>query len=113
MRDDVRGALLDALQAGERVLEFTDGLDFNEYDQNIQLRLAVERSLEIIGEALVRVRQRDSVVLLSVPNSGDAIGLRNVIAHAYDRIDNRRIWQTINDSLPALCVALRALIEEP
>ena len=112
MRDDVCGALLDALRAGELVLEFTDGIDFNQYERNVQLRSAVERQLEIIGEALVRVRRRDSSVLLRIPDSAEAIGLRNVIIHAYDNIDSRRVWQIIRDDLPTFCVTLRTMLEE-
>jgi uncharacterized protein with HEPN domain len=52
MNDAVRKRLLDALRACETILGFLEDRDFQEYEQNVMFRSAVERQLEIVGEAL-------------------------------------------------------------
>ena len=112
MRNDVCGALSHALEAGERILEATEGLQFADYERDWQLRSAVERQFEILGEALNRVRHRDSSVIQRIPGSEAAIGLRNVIIHEYDSVCNSEIWAIVQRDLASLCDSLRALIKE-
>lgn len=57
--------LLDALEAGRRVMQFTEGTIFDDYAQSALLRSAVERQFEIIGESLGKAAAVDP--LLSVP----------------------------------------------
>jgi len=49
---DRRAFLWDMLQAARSVLAFTSGRTFEEYLGDLMLRSAVERQLEIVGEAL-------------------------------------------------------------
>ena len=112
MRGEVRNALHDALQRGENILEFTAGIDFDEYERNLQLRLAVERSFEITGEALNRIRRCDSSVFCNIPDTRSVISFRNVIVHTYDILDNAQVWRNIQDDLPFLRRTLRMLLEE-
>ena len=112
MRNRVCGALSDALEAGERIMEATEGLRFSDYEDDWQLSSAVERQFEIIGEALNRVRRSDTSVIARIPGSEAAIGLRNVIIHEYDRVDNDLLWEIVKQRLPSLCDTLRRLIQE-
>jgi len=47
-----------------------------------------------------------------LPDVESVIGFRNVIAHGYDAIDDRRVWDTIETELPTLLSHIRALIAE-
>jgi uncharacterized protein with HEPN domain len=55
MHDDTRKLLWDAQQAADRIVRFTAGKRFVDYEMDEYLRSAVERQFEIIGEALNRV----------------------------------------------------------
>lgn len=48
--DRIHKYLHDALQAVDDILEFVNGIEFRDYDTNLQLQAAVERKFEIIGE---------------------------------------------------------------
>ena len=57
-----------------------------DYRQNILLKKAIERNLEIIGEAINRIVKKDDTFYNIIPESRSIIGLRNAIIHAYDGI---------------------------
>ena len=59
MHPDARKLLWDAREAVERALRFTAGKSFAHYEADELLRSAVERQLEIVGEALGKLRQVD------------------------------------------------------
>jgi len=70
---------------------------------------AVIRCLTVVGEAANRVsaETRDS---LSEVAWGEAVGLRNVLVHDYQRIDLSRIWTIVETDLPPLLNALNAYL---
>lgn len=61
---------------------------------------AVERHLEIVGEAVNHLRKPDP----SIPITGaeKIISLRNLIAHAYDSVDVAILWGIIQKDIPIL-----------
>jgi uncharacterized protein with HEPN domain len=52
---------------------------YSNYRQNTLLKRAIERNLEIIGEAMTRILKEDPT--LQIENSKKIIGLRNQIIH--------------------------------
>ncbi len=74
--------------------------DFNQYSSNLILKRAVERDLEIIGEAVNRILKQDPDFPLF--NAKRIIGLRNQIIHAYDNISDENIWAIIHKHIPNL-----------
>lgn len=77
-----------------------DKRDFNVYKENKMLRRAVERELEIIGEALNYIDKIDPNIEIS--SKRQIIGLRNRVIHGYDKIDDEIICGTIMKYLPIL-----------
>ena len=73
---------------------------FANYEKNRQLQQAVERNLEIIGEATKRILDIEPDIKIS--NARRIVGARNRIIHGYDDIDNAEIWSIIINSLPIL-----------
>lgn len=73
---------------------------FPEYQNNLVLKRAIERNLEIIGEAINRINRKDPEIIIS--NAQRIIGLRNQIIHAYDSISDEIIWGVIVKHLPVL-----------
>lgn len=74
--------------------------DFNHYKTNTLLKRAVERDLEIIGEAINRILKKDSN--FPIKNAKRIVGLRNQIIHAYDNISDENIWAIISKHIPLL-----------
>lgn len=85
-----------------------DKRDFNDYENNKLLRRAVERELEIIGEALNQLKKIDNSIEISYYKQ--IISLRNQIIHSYDNIDNETIWGIVVKYLPILKSEIQHLI---
>ncbi|MEA1786918.1 HepT-like ribonuclease domain-containing protein [Arenibacter sp. GZD96] len=86
--------------------------DFFKYKNNVMLKRAVERNLEIIGEAVNRIITRDTSFATKISNSKAIIGLRNQVIHAYDNISNENIWSILTNHLPKLKLEVALLIKE-
>lgn len=74
--------------------------DFNQYSSNLILKRAVERDLEIIGEAVNRILKQNPE--FPIVSARKIIGLRNQIIHAYDAISDENIWAIVHKYLPGL-----------
>ena len=85
---------------------------FNDYQQNTMRKRAVERNLEIIGEAVNRIIKRDGTYAEKISNSQAIIGLRNQVIHAYDNISDENIWSILINHLPKLKADVDLLISE-
>ena len=88
-----------------------DERDFFKYKKNLMLKSAVERNLEIIGEAVNRILIRDNTYSQKISNARAIIGLRNQVIHAYDNISDENIWSILTNHLPKLKIEVDALIE--
>jgi uncharacterized protein with HEPN domain len=75
---------------------------FAEYKKNIMLKRAVERNLEIIGEAISRILKNDNSYLEKISEAKSIIGLRNHVIHAYDNVSDENIWSILINHLPKL-----------
>lgn len=73
---------------------------FENYERNLQLQQAVERNLEIIGEATKRLVDINSEIQISHIRA--IINTRNKIIHGYDEIENVQIWRIVINYLPIL-----------
>jgi uncharacterized protein with HEPN domain len=103
------GYLLDMLQAAHRLQEFTAGVSFEAYLESILLQSAVERQLEILGEAARRMSEGFRQEHPEIPWSS-IIGQRNVIAHQYEEIRQERLWYVVTSNIPLLIAQLEPLI---
>ncbi len=83
---------------------------FEQYNSNLQLQQAVERNLEIIGEATKRLLEIDPNILIS--NTRAIINTRNKISHGYDEIENVQIWGIIINHLPKLKKEVQKLLDK-
>ena len=106
--------LYDIKFAIEEVDSYFNGKEKNffEYRRNVMLKRAVERDLEIIGEAINRILKRDENFIEQVSNARSIIGLRNQVIHAYDNISDENIWSVLTTHLPKLKKEIDDLIQK-
>lgn len=76
------------IQEIERIKAKTDN-NFKNFQSDIILQRAIERDLEIIGEAIKNIFQLEPTI--SISSLRNIIGLRNLISHAYDSIEPEMI----------------------
>ena len=93
MTDRTPKLLVDALGAIESAQEFMAGCGLADYVVDKMRRSAVERQLEILGEACSRLAKLEPALIESVTNLKLAIDLRNRIIHGYDAVDDEIIYR--------------------
>lgn len=109
---DVRAHLWDAVTELERALHFVEGRDRQRYLDDDMLRAAVERKLQNAGEALAQLRRADPGLAERVPDLAQVVGFRNVLVHQYQAVDDNRVWNLLRTEVPAMLVALTAILSE-
>ena len=72
-------------------------------------RLALERALEIIGEAASHVPQDYRAQHIEIRWSS-MVGLRNILAHGYSVIEGERLWLSAQEDIPELLKLLNDLL---
>lgn len=104
--------LWDILQAARTTLDFVRGASLAEYLRDAKLRSAVERQIEIIGEAAGRLSDGFRAAHPEIPWSR-IVAQRNVLIHDYGEIDHQRIWKLVIEYIPRLIEQVEPLIPEP
>lgn len=105
--------LSDILEAIEEINDFISKNQihsFSKYQKNKMLKRAVERNLEIIGEAVNRIKQNDRLTLEKIEHARSIIALRNHVIHAYDSTSDENIWSILIKHLPNLEVEVKNLL---
>ncbi len=102
--------LWDMLKASRTAQEIAARFTREHYQSDELLRLAVERVVEIIGEAANQVSETTIGQTSAIPWA-DIIGMRNRLVHAYFDINLEILWKTIQDDLPPLIVALEDVLK--
>lgn len=85
--------------------------NFLQYKQSIMLKRAVERDLEIIGEAVNKITKKNVYYLDKISESKAIIALRNHVIHSYDSVSDENIWSVVINHLPKLKAEIKSLIE--
>ncbi len=81
---------------------------FEEYKANKTKRRAVERELEIIGEAVSNLLKANSTVNITYARL--IVDLRNKIIHSYDNVNDILIWKIIMKDIPILSAEVEELL---
>ncbi|NIM17482.1 MAG: DUF86 domain-containing protein [Candidatus Aminicenantes bacterium] len=102
--------LWDMLDAAQTAAQFTPGITIEEYLKDRKIQLAIERLLEIIGEAANRVSTDFQKNHPEIPWR-KIVGQRNVITHEYGEIKQERIWTVVSTNIPELIEKLEPLVK--
>ena len=82
----------------------------DEYLTNKTKRRAVEREIEIIGEAMSKLLKINPTISISYARI--IVDLRNKVIHAYDSVDDILIWKIIMKDIPLLLEEAKKLLNE-
>ena len=110
MTDKTPKLLVDALEAIDSAREFVANITLAAYADDKMRRSAVERQLEILGEACSRLAKLEPTLADEVVNLKLAIDLRNRIIHGYDSVDDEIVYFTVQDDLDELRADLSKLL---
>jgi uncharacterized protein with HEPN domain len=108
---DWRLLVQDIIDYGADALDITRGMDYEVFVTNRMAQLAVTRCLEIMGEAARHVPPGVKALCPEVAwrQMND---MRNILIHAYRRVDLGLVWGTVTDDVPPTLARLRQLLEE-
>jgi uncharacterized protein with HEPN domain len=111
MDNRIKTWLFDILNSIEEIESFLGDKpkNFFEYQKDKKTKRAVERSIEIIGEAVNRILKENPDI--SIENARNIVGTRNRIIHSYDSISDTLIWSIITIHLPKLKEEVMRMIE--
>ena len=110
MNEKVLKCLYDIKQAIDEIDSFfaSKSKRFDDYSKDMLLKRAIERNLEIIGEAMSRILKEEP--LFPIENAKRIIGLRNQIIHGYDSVSDENIWGIVINHLPKLKIEISSLL---
>lgn len=74
------------------------------------LRSAVERQLEIVGEALRQLLQQSPDLEGTFHGAPEIIAFRNRLAHGYADLDHAVVWGVVEEDLPPLVEQLTTVL---
>jgi uncharacterized protein with HEPN domain len=98
---EIKSWLYDISNAIEEITNFLAGINnLAAFQADLKTRRAIERNIEIIGEAMSRLLNKDASIQLS--NARKIVDTRNRIIHGYDSVSNEIIWNIVTQYLPLL-----------
>ena len=112
MDKEIQAWLFDILNSILEIESFVDfeETNFQDYSSDVKTKRAVERNLEIIGEALNKISKKDEN--LEITDKRKIISVRNRIIHGYDQVSDELIWSIITQYLPVLEKEVRQYLNE-
>ena len=112
MDNDIKAWLYDILNAIMEIKSFFNdsSKEFSKYQSDLRTKRAVERNVEIIGEALSRILKRNETIVIS--NSRKIVDTRNRIIHGYDSVSDDVIWGIVIRHLPILRNEVQTLLDK-
>ena len=96
----------------EDILAFTRGRSLQEFAEDRMMRKAVERSFEVIGEALRRLTNAHPEVAGRISDHPHIIAFRNVLAHHYDAVAHEIVWDIVQREVAPLRDEVADLLAE-
>ena len=106
---DVISLLWDMLEAARKIQHFIAGKTFHDYAQDEVLQAAVERKLEIIGEAARGITSEFQQEHPEIPWRG-IISQRHFLAHEYGEVRQEKLWRVATVRIGELIEQLGKLV---
>ena len=111
MEKEVQTWLEDIKQSIDEIEEFLPKKrNFFEFQKDLKTRKAIERNIEIIGEAVNRILKSNPDIKIN--NARKIVDTRNRIIHGYDIVSEDIIWAIVSNDLKKLQEEINQLLEE-
>ena len=111
MEKEVQTWLEDIKQAIDEIEAFLPGRrDFFKFKKDLKTRKAIERNIEIIGEAVNRILNANPEI--KITNARKIVDTRNRIIHGYDTVSEDIIWAIVSSDLKKLRQEIVNLLDE-
>ena len=109
MDNEINTWLYDILNAINEIDSFIgNDVSLEIFQGDIRTKRAIERNIEIIGEAMNRILKKDS----DISNARQIVDVRNRIIHGYDTVSDNILWAIVTQYLPILQKEVSSLLHE-
>ncbi|HNX80477.1 MAG TPA: DUF86 domain-containing protein [Prolixibacteraceae bacterium] len=106
---NINACLVDIVQSISEIYDFLPSKnDFVKFNSDLKSRKAVERNIEIIGEAMDRILKADPQFPINYARK--IVDTRNRIIHGYDSVSADVLWLIVKKYLPILEKEVRNII---
>jgi len=99
---DEKSLLSDMLTYYSFLLTCPAGRTRADYDSNMEFRLAIERALSNVGEALYQLAGRHPATAARIPEYEFIIRFRHIVVHHYSELDHDLIWFVLENKIQPL-----------
>ena len=106
---DPQRHLEDVLDAIAKIEEFVGDVDFTSYRVDDKTKAAVERKIQILTEAIIRLDDESPGSYPEIDQQAYR-GMGNILRHSYHRVDDRIVWDTVKEDLPGLRDVVKKLL---
>jgi len=112
MARDPAKYLEDILSAAEDVFQYSRGKTIDDYRCDTMMKAAIERKLEIMGEAICQLEEHRPDWVERISEYRRIVGFRNRLAHGYFTINDAAVWDVVQHKLAVLVIEVEALLKQ-
>jgi uncharacterized protein with HEPN domain len=111
VKREYKDYLFDIVDAIEKIENFTEGLNFKEFENDDKTVFAVIRAFEIIGEAVKKIPEDIKDDNKNIPWKLIS-GMRDKLIHDYFGVDIKVVWETIKEDISQIKPLMIKLYEK-
>lgn len=104
--------LYDIINCSEFVLQLTKDKTVEDYKNDRVFRSALERELQIIGEAMLQLDRMSTETVEKISEHRSIIGFRHVLVHGYDSLDPNTVWNVVETKIAVLLNQANRLLQQ-
>ena len=112
MQRDPEKYLFDIVDSCRFLRELAGRRTLADYQADRAFRFAVERGLQITGEALLQLSRIRPDIVARISEHHRIIGFRHILVHGYDVLDHDIVWNIVDTKLPVLLTEAEAILAE-
>lgn len=109
MQRDVKTSLFDILESSKNCLEFTKGMSFESFENDLKTTAAVLHQIMIIGEAVKRLGHEFTEKYHILPWK-EMAGTRDILIHHYEDSDLSIVWHIVKNELPKAILKIERIL---
>lgn len=93
----------------DKIEQLVEGMDLIAYRADEKTKAAVERKIQVLTEAIIRLEDESPGAYPAIDQKGYR-GMGNILRHSYHRVDDGIVWATVTEDLPGLKVIAETLL---
>jgi len=102
--------LEDILESSQKIMNYSQGMDFQSFNAHSMAFDAIVRNLEIIGEAAKKIPGTVRAKHAEIEWKKMA-GLRDIVAHEYFGVNRRILWDIVTHKIPELERQVQSILQ--